>query len=170
MDPYVGQLSLVGFDFAPRGYALAQGQIMSITQNTALFSLLGTYYGGDGRTTFGLPNLQGSVPVGMGASPGLNQYVLGETGGTQTVSLLTSQAPAHTHTLRSAGGRSTQSTPGGHALGNAPGSVYSNAAPNSPMNASAVSMYGNGASHNNLMPYQSLNWIIALTGIFPPRN
>src|ERR1700691_1851416 len=114
--PFVGQLLLVGFNFPPSGWAFANGQILSLFQNTALFSLLGTMYGGDGKSTFGLPNLQGNVAIGFGQSPGLEVYVQGETGGEPTVTLISSQTPNHNHTPKSADRPATQSTPGGNAF------------------------------------------------------
>ena len=171
MDPYVGQLSLVGFNFAPRGWATASGQLMAISQNTALFSLLGTFYGGDGRSTFGLPNLQDSVAVGFGQLAGGSYYNLGETGGSQTVTLLASETPNHTHNLLTAASGKV-AIPTNNSLANAKGeSIYSTTTtPASNMSTNAVSTYGGGQPHNNMMPYQCLLWVIALQGVFPPRG
>jgi len=173
MNPYVGQLVLVGFNFPPRGWAYAAGQLMPIAQNTALFSLLGTFYGGDGRSTFGLPNLQGAVAIGQGQSPGLSQYVIGESGGSTTVTLNSQEVPPHTHALQTAGGKPNQSSPVANAVADAKetGSLFATATtPQAPMSASAVSTAGGNQPHNNMMPYVALNWIIALQGVFPPRN
>jgi microcystin-dependent protein len=172
-DPFVGQLLLVGFNFAPKGYAFTQGQIMGISSNTALFSLLGTYYGGDGRTTFGLPNLQGSVAVGMGQSPGTSLYQIGETGGTPTVTLNVNQVPGHSHGVQGAAASANQLSPVGHAPGDtrSAGNIYSTSAtPLAAMSGAAISTYGSGGSHNNLMPYLTLNWVIALSGVYPTRS
>jgi microcystin-dependent protein len=173
MDPYVGQLIVAGFNFAPKGWATAAGQLLPISQNTALFSLLGTNYGGDGRSTFGLPNLQGCVAIGQGQGPGLSPYVLGQTGGTGTVTLTGQTVPAHTHPLQSAGGNPNQNSPVGNAVADAKqvGNLFATTTtPVTAMSASAVSFYGGNQPHNNLMPYLALNWVIAMQGVFPPRN
>jgi microcystin-dependent protein len=171
-DPYLGQLLLVGFNFAPVGWAPANGQLMSLFQNTALFSLLGTMYGGDGKSTFGLPNLQGNVAIGFGQSPGLQYYTQGEIGGEQTVTLISSQTPNHNHKPNCVDRPATQPTPGGNAFAESTvGNVYSaSTSPLTPMSPAAVSLFGGNQPHNNLMPYVGLNWIIALQGIFPPRS
>jgi microcystin-dependent protein len=173
MDPFVGQLLLVPYNFAPKGWAFCAGQIMAISQNTALFSLLGTTYGGDGKSTFALPNLQGMIPIGSGQGPGLSLYDLGQTGGADSVTLLTTEIPAHTHIAESMGGRgtTTATSPIGNFLADG---VADYAPANSPVNSSlnpqAVSVIGSSAPHNNLMPYLTLNWIIALQGVFPARS
>lgn len=124
-DPFVGQLSLVGFNFAPKGWAIAAGQLLPLSQNTALFSLLQTMYGGDGKSNFGLPNLQGSVAIGFGQGPGLSLYTPGETGGSTTVTLLSTETPNHNHTANGTAGRG-KNTPGGNALADSTaGAVYS---------------------------------------------
>ena len=180
-DQFVGEIRVVPFNFAPRGWALCNGQILSISQNTALFSLLGTYYGGDGRSTFALPNLQGSVPLHADNSqgPGLSSYVLGETGGETTVTLLASELPAHTHALQGSTATATATTPGPTlALANPPGNprapskLYKKPPVTTPitLDTSVVSPAGGGQPHNNLQPYLTLNFIIALQGIFPPRS
>ncbi len=172
MDPFIGQLLLVPYNFAPKGWAFCSGQLLPISQNTALFSLLGTVYGGDGRVTFGLPNLQGRIPVGSGQGPGLSMYDLGQSEGTDSVTLLATEIPAHTHQAQSMGGRgvTTATSPIGNFLADG---VADYAPANSPVNSSlnpqAVSIAGGSAPHNNLMPYLALNWIIALQGIFPQR-
>jgi microcystin-dependent protein len=170
-DPFVGELRLVGFNFNPTGWALAAGQLMSISQNTALFSLLGVMYGGDGRSTFGLPNLQGNVALGYGQGPGLQDYIQGELGGVQSVTLTVSTVPSHNHTALGATGTG-KTTPVGNAFGDSSvGSIYSaSTSPLTPMTPSAVTNFGTGGPHPNLMPYQVLNWIIALQGVFPTRG
>jgi microcystin-dependent protein len=172
-NPFLGELRLVGFSFAPTGWAFAGGQLLSISQNTALFSLLGTYYGGDGRSTFGLPNLQNSVAIGFGQGPGLSLYDLGETGGVNQVTLLPTTTPSHNHSVLE-GGDGTLANPSPNSFSNARdagGSLYSNAvsAPPAKMYPSAVSPFGSGQPHNNLMPFLALNWIIAMQGVFPQR-
>jgi len=173
MNPFLGQLLLVPYNFAPRGWAFCAGQIMPISQNTALFSLLGTTYGGDGKSTFALPNLQGMIPIGSGQGPGLSVYDLGQTGGTDSVSLLTSEIPAHTHMAESMGGRGTvtATSPIGNFLADGVADYApANSPVNSALNAQAVSVAGGSAPHNNLMPYLTMNWIIALQGVFPSRS
>ena len=167
-DVFVGSLMLVPYNFAPTGYAFCQGQLMHISQNTALFSLLGTMYGGDGKTTFALPDLQGSVGIGFGQGPGLSDYAQGETGGDQAVTLLTSDVPSHQHGLMASTFGATSSAPNGNSMGSA--KMYSDQPPTVQMNGNAVSPQGRDQPHNNLMPYQALNWIIALQGVFPPRG
>jgi microcystin-dependent protein len=171
-NPFIGQLTLVGFNFAPLGWALAAGQILPLSQNTALFSLLGTMYGGDGRSNFGLPNLQGNAAIGFGQSPGLSYYDQGEVGGTQAVTLLATETPSHGHTPMSVARPATQTVPGGNSFAESTsGSVYSaSASPLTPMSQSAISPFGGNQPHNNLMPYLGLNWIIALQGVFPARS
>jgi microcystin-dependent protein len=172
-EPFVGQLSLVGFNFPPIGWALAQGQLLPITQNAALFSLLGTTYGGNGTSNFALPNLQGRVALGFGQAPGLSLYDLGEQGGEQTVTLLTSQTPPHTHTAQCAAAGAAQANPVGNSFAEKSdaGNIYgSPSTPPATMSASAVSVAGGNLPHNNLMPYLTLNWIVALQGIFPARG
>jgi microcystin-dependent protein len=172
-NPFIGQLSLVGFNFAPYpGWALAAGQILAISPNTALFSLLGTLYGGDGRSNFGLPNLQGKVAIGMGESPGLNQYFQGEVGGTPTVTLLSTETPNHTHSaMADPTSRGVVDTPAGHSFADSTsGNLYSNStSPLVTMNPSAINQFGGNQPHNNMMPFLGLNWIIALQGVFPQR-
>jgi microcystin-dependent protein len=172
MDPFVGQLMLVGFNFAPIGFALAQGQTLSISSNTALFSLLGTTYGGDGRSNFKLPNMQGNVAVGFGQGPGLSLYDLGETGGSQTVTLLVNETPLHTHTAQAKNIKAEVNPPAGHSLADSSsGNIYTNTTtPLVPMSPNAISPFGGNQPHNNMMPYVGLNWVIALQGVFPARS
>ncbi|WP_434090781.1 phage tail protein [Paracidobacterium acidisoli] len=163
------------FNFAPIGWALCNGQLIAIAQNTALFSLLGTQFGGDGRSTFGLPNLQGNAPMNQGNGAGLTPRTMGETGGEPSVTLTISEIPAHPHTAMCASA-STTGTPGptivfgGGGRGKEP--AYAPASqPNAAlMNPLAVAMTGSSQPHNNLPPYLTLNFIIALQGIFPPRS
>jgi len=171
-DPFVGQLLLVGFNFAPTGWAFASGQILLISQNTALFSLLGTMYGGDGKSNFALPNLQGAVAIGFGQSPGLQNYIQGETGGAQTVTVIPSETPIHNHTVAAAAHPASASSPVNNAFADsAAGSIYSTStSPLTQMSAAAISPFGGNQPHNNMMPYVGLNWIIALQGIYPSRS
>ena len=169
MDVFVGSLMLVGFNFAPTDFALCQGQLLSISQNTALFSLLGTYYGGDGRSTFALPNLQGNLVVSQGQAPGLSNYVIGETGGSPTVQLTSATVPPHSHSVLAAKGGGTSTSPAGTAL--AETAIYAAPGAASAMNPQALGgPVGGGQPHNNMMPYLALNWVIALRGVFPSRS
>jgi|SRR5580658_344274 microcystin-dependent protein len=171
-NPFLGQLTLVAFNFAPNGWAPANGQLLRLTQYTALFSLLGTMYGGDGKSTFGLPNLQGNVALGFGQSPGLSYYTQGEVGGEQTVALLPTQTPNHNHTPMSAARPANQTIPTGNSFAESTtGNIYSTStSPLTSMNPADISLYGGGQPHNNLMPYLALNWVIALNGVFPARS
>jgi len=172
-DVFLGSLMLVPYNFPPRNYAFCQGQLLTIASNSALFALLGTTYGGNGTTTFGLPNLQGRLAVGQGQGPGLSAYTIGETGGTETVTLNTQQTPPHQHGIMATAAPAAQSNAANDGLARTTAStdIYSNAqTPLAPMNAGLVGIVGNGQPHNNMMPYTTLNWIIALQGIFPPRS
>jgi microcystin-dependent protein len=166
-EPFLGEIRIFGFNFAPRGWAFCNGQILSIAQNTALFSLLGTTYGGNGQTTFALPNLQSRVPVHFGQGPGLSSYALGQQAGTESVTLLVTQLPQHNHTV----GASTQSDITGNPTGNVPagGASYDTTA-NAAMSSTMIGQTGGNQPHENLQPYLALNFCIALAGIFPSRN
>jgi len=172
-DPFVAEIRIFPFDFAPKGWAFCDGQLMPLSQNTALFSLLGTAYGGDGKSTFALPNLQGSMPLHVGGNqpgPGLSTYDLGQSGGTDAVTLLTSELPSHTHSLTASLDDGDLAIPSQQRnLGNA--QIYSNAASaTATLDPTAVSISGGGLPHNNLMPYLSLRFNIALQGVYPPRS
>ena len=174
MDSYIGEIRLFSGNYAPKDWALCNGQILQIAQNTALFSILGTYYGGDGKTTFGLPNLQGSAPMHWGNGPGLTPRTIGEKGGSATVTLTTAQLPAHTHAVSGINSAGNQTSPAGGdwATGNArpAPSLYSNAAPNTTLNPAAVSASGGGQAHNNMSQYLAVNYIICLKGYYPARS
>jgi microcystin-dependent protein len=174
MEPFLGQLTLVGFTFAPVGWQFAAGQLLSIQQYSALFSLLGTYYGGNGTSNFQLPNLQGNVAIGYGQGAGLSDYVIGETSGAQNVTLTSSTVPTHSHSIQTGGGTANLSSPQNNLIGDAKhasGNLFT-AADSGPLNmaAQAVSTAGNNLPHNNMMPYLALNWIIAMSGVFPSRG
>lgn len=173
-DPFVAEIRIVGFNFAPKGWAFCDGQILPLSQNTALFSLLGTTYGGDGKSNFALPNLQGSTVMHPGQGPGLSLRDLGEQGGSQFVTLLESEMPAHNHNVNTnalAGSASLASST--QALSrSAGGSAYKQApfAPTTNLAFEAIGVAGGGQPHNNLMPYLTMNFVIALQGVFPPRG
>ena len=167
-SPFLGQISLFGFNFAPRGWAFCQGQILSIAQNTALFSLLGTTYGGNGQTTFALPDLRGRVPVGQGQGPGLPNVSLGEVSGEPTHTLISTEIPAHSHTLYAFSTTGTETVPANGVPANTQGSV--NATADTAFATAAVAPAGGSQPHNNMQPYLGLNFSIAIEGIFPSRN
>ena len=169
-NQYVGEIRIVPFNFAPTGWAFCDGQIMAISQNTALFSLLGTTYGGNGQTTFALPNLQGSAPVGIGAGTGLPLVSLGESGGAATVGLTADQIPAHTHSVNASTSTPSQPSPTNGLWTKGTATSFSTGTPNSVMNSAAIAQSGSGSAHNNLQPYLVLTFIIALQGVFPPRS
>jgi microcystin-dependent protein len=194
-QPFLGEIKIVGFNFNPRGYAYCSGQILAISQNSALFALLGTTYGGNGTTTFGLPNLQSRVPVGQGQGAGLSPYVLGQMGATENTTLLISNMPAHNHTLTGSVTVTTnvntvsavgdQAKPGGHLLAKGQDATttaimnnYSDAATDSILggvgssvtNTLQVGVTGSGIPFSHLSPYLALNFIIATSGIFPTRS
>lgn len=178
-DPFVGEIRMVGFNFAPVGWALCNGQAMSISQNTALFSLLGTYFGGNGTTTFNLPDLRGRVPVSYGQGSGLSPYDIGQNGGSENVTLLSTQMPAHNHMI------AVSNQPGGVAdptnailaqgnSGNARSPVavsdYLAAQPTGTLAPNAVTQSGDNLPHANIQPYLAVNFIIALNGLYPSRQ
>jgi microcystin-dependent protein len=172
-DQFLGQLLLVGFDFAPYQWALAAGQIMPISQNTALFALLGVKYGGNGTSNFALPNLMGNCAMGQGNSLGGSSYVVGESGGSENVTLSYQQMPSHTHAAMGGVSRTETTDPTNAAFGGADNNVYNadTQLTTTPMNAGALTPFtGGNLPHNNMMPYLAMNWIIALQGVFPTRD
>ncbi|HMJ42409.1 MAG TPA: tail fiber protein [Pseudolabrys sp.] len=173
-DPFVAEIRIFPFNFAPRGWAWCNGQLLPISQNTALFSLLGTTYGGNGTSNFALPNLAGSAPMFWGQGPGLSLHDIGEISGSETVTLLESEIPAHTHTMMATVENGTQGTltPNITLATSIGGTLYqTNTASNLvPMNVNALTPAGGGQPHNNMMPYMTFYFNIALQGVFPPRN
>ena len=174
-SPFVGEIRIVGFNFAPRGWAFCNGQILPISQNTALFSILGTMYGGNGTSNFALPNFQGSAPIGVGQGPGLSPYVQGQTGGETSVTVTFGQLATHSHSALASGTGGNQPSPGGNdwAQGGVTRGqkVYAAAAGTlQQMNAGTLTPVGGGLPHNNMPPYLAANFVIALQGIFPPRS
>jgi microcystin-dependent protein len=175
MDPYLGEIRIVGFNYAPQGWALCNGQTLSIAQNTALFALLGTFYGGDGVTTFNLPNLQGRVPIHQGAGSGLSPYNIGQIGGAERVTLTTPNLPSHTHGVTAQATEPTVPGPSGAFLAGggrgATTNLYATSTGNNAtMNPGMIQTTGSNQPVATLPPYLCLNFIIALQGIFPPRN
>jgi microcystin-dependent protein len=170
-EPFIGEIRIFGFNFPPRGWATCSGQILPIAQNTALFSLLGTTYGGNGQTTFALPDLRGRVPLSFGQGPGLSNYSLGEVAGAETITLLQSQMPAHMHNVACSSDDSNSGVPTNAYPSAAPAQIYASApTANKFMNPAMIAATGGGQPHSNLQPYLVLNYCIALVGIFPSRN
>ena len=169
-EPFLGEIRMFGFNFAPSGWAFCNGQLLPISQNTALFSLLGTTYGGNGTSTFALPNLQSRVAVHMGEGSGLSDYVLGQNGGSETTTLLESQLPAHSHVVNVDNGAGSFEKPAGHVPARSSAKAYARTSDGSTLNASTVSTTGSNQPFNNLQPYLVLNFCIALQGIFPSRS
>jgi microcystin-dependent protein len=180
-EPYLSMIEAFGFNFAPQGWALCAGQTLSIAQNTALFSLLGTTYGGNGTTTFNLPDLRGRIALAFGQGPGLSSYNLGAAGGQEAHQLLTGEVPTHTHTLNATNNGQANGTnvPSGSVrMGSGYGietnnpveNIYSSASPTAAMASGTVGTAGNGLPHENRMPFLTINYCVALQGIFPSRN
>lgn len=178
-DPFVAEIRIFPFNFAPKGWAFCNGQLLPISQNTALFSLLGTTYGGDGRTTFALPDMQGNAPMHPGQGPGLSLHDLGEMAGSATVTLSFSDIPAHTHALTAKTQSANTNDPTGGLLaaghfggaqGGAVNYYVTSSTPQTQLSGNAIAPAGGDQPHNNLMPYLTLNFCIALQGVFPPRS
>ena len=171
-DPFIGEIRMFGGNFAPRGWALCNGQLLAISQNTALFSLLGTSFGGDGVTTFALPDLRGRAPMHWGQGPGLTNRILGESAGEEAVTLLGTQIPPHNHTVAAVSGPGNAGSPPGGlwAASSSRDSIYSNASPDAQMNPQAIGGGGGSQPHDNMSPYLAVTFIIALEGIYPPRT
>jgi len=174
MDPFVAEIRIFPFNFPPKGWAFCDGQLLPLSQNTALFTLLGTTYGGDGKSNFALPNMQGNVPMHPGQGPGLSWHDLGETGGSDTVSLLESEVPSHSHALMAAAASGTKSVPAANSFARVSGGgtpyLASAGAPLVVMSDNSLAPAGGDQPHNNLQPYLTLNFCIAMQGVFPPRG
>jgi microcystin-dependent protein len=172
-DPFIAEIRILPFNFAPRGWAFCNGQLIPLAQNTALFSLLGTTYGGNGRSTFGLPDLQGRAPMQPGQGPGLALHDLGESAGNSSVTLLTTEMPTHTHALRAAAGSAASHLPGptrALASGVTQQAYQTNTTGLQALAPEALAAAGGNTPHNNMMPYLVLNFCIALQGVYPPRG
>jgi len=168
-EPFLAEIRIVGFNFAPRGWATCDGQIMPINQNQSLYSLLGTTYGGDGRTSFALPDLRGRVPIHLGAATGAT-HPLGSKAGEDTHTLSNAEMPEHNHVMQGSNTAGDTANPGGNVLAREQGSPYSSAMSDLQLQASWIGDTGGGQAHQNMQPYQVLNFCIALTGLFPSRN
>jgi microcystin-dependent protein len=170
-DPFVAEIRIFPFNFPPKGWAFCNGQLLPISQNTALFSLLGTTYGGNGQSTFALPNIQGSAVMHPGQGPGLSLHDLGETAGSETVTLLESEIPAHSHAVSASLADGTSQTPAGEKLATGVG-IGQYAAPGAltQLSPNALTPAGSSLPHNNMQPYLTMNFNIALQGVFPPRT
>lgn len=169
-EPFLGQITIVGFNFAPRGWAQCGGQILPIQQNTALFSLLGTTFGGNGQTTFALPDLRGRAPMAFGNGPGLSQRPLGDTSGQETVALLSTEMPQHTHVVNASAARADRANAAGAQFAAAADDTYATTTPANDLAPASLTPAGASAPHGNMQPYLALNIVIALQGIFPSRN
>ena len=170
-DPFVAEIRVFPFNFAPKGWAWCDGQLLPLSQNTALFSLLGTTYGGNGKSNFALPDLQGRAPMHPGQGPGLSLHDLGETAGSETVTLLLSEIPAHAHALNvSTSDDAETNVPTNNALARAKLNIYSPNTTVTPLAPEALTPTGGTQPHNNMMPYLTFYFCIALQGVFPPRG
>ncbi len=172
MDPFIGEVKLFAGIFAPRGWAFCDGQLLPVAQNSALFAILGTTYGGDGRTTFALPDLRGRVALGPRHGAGLSDYREGQKGGTEKVTLQVSQIPSHNHSLRASTTVGNSNDPTDKVLGNTDvfDNEYINTTPTTNMSSAAIGNTGGNQSHENRQPYLAINYIIALQGVFPSRS
>ena len=173
-DPFVAEIRIFPFNFAPKGWAFCDGQLLPLSQNTALFSLLGTNYGGDGKSNFALPDLQGNAPMHPGQGPGLSLHDLGESSGTETVTLIQSEMPAHSHTMSATTQPGEDAAPGPlEALGRSVGASLYQDTVNANLTSlapNALTVAGGSLPHNNMQPYLTLNFCIALQGVYPPRT
>lgn len=168
--PFIGSVTMFAGNFAPVGYAFCDGRLVPISENDALFALIGTIYGGDGQNTFALPDLRGRAPIHQGTRPGGGTYVIGQTLGTETVTLTATQMPSHTHTLGANSGPGNSAGPSGAVWARSTSTQNYAAAANVAMNAGAVVSSGGNQPHENMQPYLAINFIIALYGVFPSRN
>lgn len=172
MPSYVGELRIFAGNFAPSGWRFCEGQLLSISENQTLFNLIGTIYGGDGQSTFGLPDLRGRIPVHVGQGPGIaNNYQIGEKAGAEEVTLSPTQIPSHSHAMLGSSGNGSQSTPENNVLASSTlARLYTGNTPNLAMAPNSISAAGGSLPHNNLQPYLCVNYIISLFGVFPSQN
>lgn len=170
-EPFIGEVTMFAGGYAPQGWAQCDGQLLQIAENETLFSLIGTTYGGDGRQTFALPDLRGRTAINVGHGGGLAGYTIGEQGGAETVTLTESQIPSHTHALQASANAGSSAKPAGKVLAKSTRwDIYRPNIPGDNMNSSAITSTGDDQPHNNMMPFQAVNFIIALQGRFPTRN
>lgn len=172
-DQFIGEIRMFVGNFAPVGWALCDGQLLSIASNTALFSIIGTTYGGDGQTTFALPDLRGRFPMHPGMGPGLSNRSLGQRGGQESVTLTANHMPVHTHAANASSSDADQVTPSGNVWAAEPAgatALYHNGAPDTSMNPQAIDVAGGDQPHDNMSPFLCVNFIIALQGLYPPRS
>lgn len=169
-EPFVGEIRMFAGNFAPRGWAFCDGQLLAVSQNDALFSLLGTIYGGDGRTTFGLPDLRGRVPIHAGSGPGLSLRRLGARAGAESINLTANQMPQHSHRMQASTAGATSLSPSGNLLAQAQADVYNEEDAEEGLASAAITNAGGSQIHTNLMPTLCVNFIIALFGIYPSRS
>ncbi len=168
-EPFVGEIRMFAGNFAPRGWAFCDGQLLAVSQNDALFSLFGTIYGGDGQTTFGLPDLRGRIPIHAGTGPGLSPRRLGSRGGSERETLTVNQLPSHTHGVSGSAAGATQTTPQGGVPAATDKNLYRDGGTTEEMSSETVGATGGGQSHSNLMPFLCVHFIVALFGIYPSR-
>ena len=169
-EPFLGEIRMFAGNFAPRGWALCDGQLLAVSQNDALFALFGTFYGGDGRITFGLPDLRGRIPIHAGTGPGLTNRRLGAKAGQETVTVTTQQLPPHTHQLQADNNAANEHIMSGNVLAHAPSSIYISGGGGATMAAQAIGNTGGGQPHGDIQPFLCINFIVALIGIFPSRQ
>ena len=169
-EPFLAEVRIVGFNFAPRGWAFCDGQILPINQNQSLYSLLGTTYGGDGRTSFALPDLRGRTPIHVGRSNGGGDHLLGQKSGEETHTLAANEMPQHDHVLQATNNTPSSDQPTGHVFSKAAGSVYGNFGSTQNLASASVANVGGSQAHENMQPYLAINFCIALQGLFPSRN
>jgi microcystin-dependent protein len=173
-EPFIAEIRIFAGNFAPRGWAFCNGQLLPVAQNTALFSLIGTTYGGDGRSTTALPNLEGRAPMHPGRGPGLTDRRLGQRGGVETVTLTEAQMPNHKHTVEASGDSFNSNDPAGNLLGKSStpfgGQIYKASGTEVPLQENVVGNTGGSQAHNNMQPYMAINFIIALVGLYPSRS
>ena len=171
MDPFVAEVRIFPFNFPPKGWAFCNGQLLPLSQNTALFSLLGTTYGGNGKSNFALPDMQGNAPMHPGQGPGLSLHDLGEIGGSETVTLLQPEIPSHTHSVSAATiDIADSNVPTNNNIGKASTKVFNTTGTAMQMNVNTIGIAGGSLPHNNMMPYLTFNFCIALQGVYPPRS
>jgi microcystin-dependent protein len=168
-EPFLAEIRIVGFNFAPRGWAFCDGQILPINQNQSLYSLLGTTYGGDGRTSFALPDLRGRTPIHVGSSNGTS-HTLGQKSGEETHTISVAELPQHSHVMQATTNTATSTSPGGNVLATAGANVYRNLTNPTAIASGSVANVGIGQAHENMQPWLAVNFCIALQGLFPPRN